>query len=261
MSLPRRPTSSPRKSLRTGLFRLVDGGEMQAPTSSALLRSESVCTRRANPNQDHPGSPSSRVSQRCQTARLHQRPSVRPTVTATPKHAETASEVIARVRGPEATRCPARMRAPWVNPGGISSQWCVTRTTTGPPGSAARCRPDVPAAAPAPPGRARRMARRASRSSGSPINARASRTCWRSPSEMTPKGRSAMSATPPRARRRSALSQSSDRVPVPPRLEGAVTAAGDGVPRREVGPQLTRHGAAHQRDARAQRADVDAAQT
>ena len=47
-------------------------------------------------------------------------------------------------------------------------------------------------------------------SSGSLISARASSTCWRSPSEITPNGRSPSSPTLPRVRSPSAFSQSSD---------------------------------------------------
>ena len=66
-----------------------------------------------------------------QAARLHHRPSVHPTVTATPKQAETRAEVTTSDSGPAATSSPPETRPPWVNPGGISSQWCVTRTIGG----------------------------------------------------------------------------------------------------------------------------------
>src|ERR1700677_2400625 len=75
---------------------------------------------------------------RRQEARLHQRPSVQPTVTATPKQADTRAEVTTSGSGPDATSRPPETRPPWVNPGGISSQWCVTRTIGGLTGSGAQ---------------------------------------------------------------------------------------------------------------------------
>ena len=58
-------------------------------------------------------------------------------MTATSKQADTFSDVITSSSGPAAMSDPARTRPPWVNPGGISSQWCVTRTTGGLASSAA----------------------------------------------------------------------------------------------------------------------------
>ena len=56
-------------------------------------------------------------------------------VTGTAKHADTATRSSPRVSGPAAMSRPCRTRPPWVNPGGISSQWWVTRTTGGLAGS------------------------------------------------------------------------------------------------------------------------------
>ena len=66
-----------------------------------------------------PRSPAGRAAQR---ARLHHRPSVHPTVTSTPKQAETRAEVTTSHNGPDATSCPPETSPPWVKPGGISSQ-------------------------------------------------------------------------------------------------------------------------------------------
>ena len=58
-------------------------------------------------------------------------PVVAPTVTGTPKQAETrlgGQDVLER---PGETRRPSRTRAAWVMPGGISSMWWVTSTSGG----------------------------------------------------------------------------------------------------------------------------------
>ena len=111
-----------------------------------------------------------------------------------------------------------------MNPGGISSQWCVTRTIGGLSGSPASAASWTSNRSRAP--RSRPANGSSSRSSsGSLISARASRTCWRSPSEITPNGRSPMLPTPPRTSSRSAFSQSAVVYSVPPGLERAVTAA------------------------------------
>jgi hypothetical protein len=47
-----------------------------------------------------------------QLARLHQRPSVRPTETCTPKHADTRSEVTTSHSGPETVNSPSETRPP-----------------------------------------------------------------------------------------------------------------------------------------------------
>ena len=60
-----------------------------------------------------------------------------------------------------------------------------------------------------------------SNSCGSLMRARASMTCCRSPSDSTPKGRSAIWSKPADANNRSAFSHSAWAIGVPPRFEGA----------------------------------------
>ncbi len=120
---------------------MVDGwGNAIAPTPVDTSPRTFVCTRAAVMNQDpFAARPRPRASaDENQVARLHHRPSVQPTETCTPKHEDTRAEVTTSQSGPDATKAPLDTRPPWVNPSGISSQWCVTRTIGGLSGSAAR---------------------------------------------------------------------------------------------------------------------------
>src|ERR1700722_5365777 len=83
-------------------------GNATAPTSSALLlslRLYSSTSGRIKGQFWRTSSSSVGVDQR---ARLHQRPSVQPTVTGRPKQAETRAEVTTSANGPEATNSPPK---------------------------------------------------------------------------------------------------------------------------------------------------------
>ena len=96
-------------------------GNATAPTSSALLLSLRLYPQRRAESRPSFGRRAASAPAR-HTARLHQRPSVHPTVTASPKQSETRAEVTTSDSGPDATSAPLETSAPWVKPGGISSQ-------------------------------------------------------------------------------------------------------------------------------------------
>src|ERR1700722_16784128 len=128
---PRRPTFAPAKNPNEPVF--TSGGwwgNATAPTLSALLLSLRLYAQRRAESRPSFGRRAASPSAP-HTARLHQRPSVHPTVTASPKQSETRAEVTTSDSGPDATSAPLETSAPWVKPGGISSQWCVTRTIGG----------------------------------------------------------------------------------------------------------------------------------
>ena len=194
------------------------------------------------------------------SARLHHLPSLQPTATATSKQADTCCDVMTSPSGPAAMRRPGAHEAAMGEPG--RDLLAVVRHQDD-RGARRRPRPGV---------RSRRSRRsrapRSSpangsssrRSSGSLMSARARRTCWRSPSEITPKDRSAIATDAALGEEPVRLLPVRRAVGVPPRLEGAVAATGDDVARRDVGAQLPRHCATDQGDPRAQRAHVDMAQ-
>ena len=238
---------------------MVDGGEMPQRRPRRHFSCAFVCTLSDPLNQAPFLSPISRSA--TQTARLHHRPSVQPTVTATPKQCgDVAPRSRPRVAVPTPPVDHPTTRPPWLNPGGISSQWCVTRTIGGLPGSVASVVSRTSNRSRAPKSRPANGSSN-NNSSGSLMSARARRTCCRSPSEITPNGRPPMSPTPPRASERVRLLPVLLDVTVPPRLERSVAAADDDVARRQVGSELPGHCAAHQGDTRAQGPDVNRAQS
>ena len=155
---------------------------------------------------------------------------------------------------------PSRSNSRWEKWAGISSTWCVTSTIGGEPGSAAssasratrRSRPAMsrPAAGSS-----------SSSRSGSAIRVRASSTCWRSPSDRTPKGRSATAAKPARASRSSARARGPRRCrSCHHGSERRVAGAHHHVARRHRRHQHLGHGGADHADALPEAADIDLAQ-
>ena len=188
------------------------------------------------------------------------RPAVRRTP-ATPKASDTAASVSTSSTGPAPPARPARSRAAWVTPGGISSRWWVTRTMGGTAGSAASAarRASRPSRAP----RSSPAAGSSIRiSSGSPISARASRTCWRSPSDSRPNARSANTVAPEPGVGQQGAGPGPVVVGVlvPPRLECGVTAGQHDVERGLGRAQGPAHRCADHGDPPAELAHVDPAE-
>ena len=109
---------------------------------------------------------------------------------------------------PEATTLPSRSSSAWVNPGGISSTWWVTRTSAGASGSAARSASRRTRSS-RPPRSSPAAGSSSSNSSGSVISARAICTRLRSPSDSVPYARSASPPTPTWSSRARARDESS----------------------------------------------------
>ena len=110
------------KTLMSQCLQVVDGGEMPQRRPRRHFSCPFGCTLSDPLNQGPLSGAAPRPLPARQTARLHQRPSVHPTVTASPKQSETRAEVTTSDSGPDATSAPLETRAPWVKPGGISSQ-------------------------------------------------------------------------------------------------------------------------------------------
>ena len=243
------PTTYLRSRLKSLLSRLFPNwwmvGKCTAPTSSALLRLASICTNVVTPNQ----------ARRCGPA--HARWVTQEGATPPPpvvaahrdRHVEAGRHVLRRdhvAQGPAAMRDPARTRPPWVNPGGISSQWWVTRTSGGLAASARqRAEPHEQALAGAQveageglveqeelgiahqrPGQQDLLALALGDHPEGPVRDVADAALGEQPVRLLPVV---------------------GRVGVPPRLERAVPAAGHDVAGRDVRAQLPGHRAADQR--------------
>ena len=174
-----------------------------------------------------------------------------PAPRSTPRRARTSRRRTAG-RRPRGAR---RTRAPWVNPGGISSQWCVTRTIGGLPGR----RPGRRDAGASAPGaqvetgeglvEQHQLGIAHERAGQQHLLALAFRDHPEGAVAELPHATAASSRVRPLPILR--------RIPVPPRLESSVSSAGHHVTGREVCSQLPGDGAADQRHARAQRPDID----
>src|ERR1700727_2683001 len=104
---PRRSTSALGKTPSERAF--TNGGwwgNATAPTSSALLLSLRLYSSATGRIKGQFWRAVSSAAGLVQRARLHQRPSVQPTVTGRPKQAETRAEVTTSDNGPEATNSP-----------------------------------------------------------------------------------------------------------------------------------------------------------
>ena len=231
-------------------------GKCTAPTSSALLR-WARCTRR------RPAMSSDFLPSLLSAAADSKGATPPPSVAAADGHVDLEAgrhfaEVMTSSQRTGGHEPPARTRPAWVNPGGISSQWCVTRTrwARGVDGQrAANCTSN------------RSRAPRSSPAKGS--SSRTSSGCPSAPGPAGPAG-----ARPRRSRRRGGRRSRPPhpgpeglrllpvlvRVAVPPGLERAVAAARHHVAGCQCRSQLPGDGAADQRDPRAQGPHVDPAE-
>ncbi len=195
------------------------------------------------------------------TARADHRPSRFSTATATPNADETGSSRSTSPTGPAATIRPARRRAAWVTPAGISSRWWVTSTSGGTDGSAAR-----------PASRSSRRSRRAEvQPRGRLVHEHELGTCHEGAGqqdllplalgEQTEEPLGEGGPTEPGfAEQGRGLPPVGGRVFVPPRLECRVPAGEHRVEGRQLGPEGAGDRGTHHRDPAAQLPHVDPAE-